>query len=167
MVTQQSWMFLHSFVELRAISEEKLLEAQKRGLFTGLLREASIETLAHLGEFAFEEAAAAGAFAAMFVLANRKPSSEHTIVALRIVGVRSALGKSVTLLQAALGKPVVDINLTKQLQFLKLSEKPIVYWIGNNFFRLLTSESTLGKLVDIKQGLATTNDARYTRYIWE
>src|SRR5260370_19710058 len=49
MVTQQSWMFLRSFAELRAISDEKLPEALKRGVFTGLLQETRIESLAHLG----------------------------------------------------------------------------------------------------------------------
>src|SRR5260370_36282181 len=55
MVTMQSWMFLRSFAELRAMPEEKLGEAYKKGLFTGLLRETSIEALAHLGPKAFEE----------------------------------------------------------------------------------------------------------------
>src|SRR5260370_21162795 len=53
LVTMQSWMFLHSYAELRAILEEKIPEAPKRRMFTGLLRETSIESLAHLRPNAF------------------------------------------------------------------------------------------------------------------
>jgi len=52
MVTQQSWMFLRSFADLRAVEEEKL---KKTTGFKGILRETSIETLAHLGPGAFGE----------------------------------------------------------------------------------------------------------------
>ncbi|MCZ7570454.1 MAG: BREX-1 system adenine-specific DNA-methyltransferase PglX [Ardenticatenaceae bacterium] len=39
MVTQQSWMFLRSFADLRALPEDKLAAARKKEQFTGLLRE--------------------------------------------------------------------------------------------------------------------------------
>ncbi|MEI8167172.1 MAG: hypothetical protein WCG26_12370, partial [Chloroflexales bacterium] len=55
MVTQQSWMFLRSFAELRAVPEERLAEARKQREFTGLLRETQLEGVAHLGPNAFEE----------------------------------------------------------------------------------------------------------------
>src|SRR5205807_1155737 len=48
MVTMQGWMFLRSFVDLRAIPEEKL-KAGKDSEFIGLLRKTSIEGLVHLG----------------------------------------------------------------------------------------------------------------------
>src|SRR6266699_2880186 len=54
MVTMQGWIFLRSFVDLRAVPDEKLLEAKKGG-FTGILRETSIEGLVHLGRYAFSE----------------------------------------------------------------------------------------------------------------
>ena len=54
MVTMQGWMSLRSFVELRAVPDEKLLET-KKGDFIGILRETSIEGLVHLGRYAFSE----------------------------------------------------------------------------------------------------------------
>lgn len=88
MITQQSWMFLRSFAELR-------------GGAAGLLHTSAVESLAHLGEYGFEEAAAAGAFAAMFVLWNSKPTPEHRMVAFRLVGLKSPAGKARVLREAA------------------------------------------------------------------
>ncbi len=48
MVTQQSWMFLRSFVEMRAVDEDKLKDLGT-GAFKGLLRDTTIETLAASG----------------------------------------------------------------------------------------------------------------------
>lgn len=100
MITQQSWMFLKSFVDLRALAEEKLAQARQKGEFTGLLRETAIESLAHLGEHAFEESAAAGAFAAMFTLARCAPAAEHRLVAFRLTGYKSAGEKEAMLREA-------------------------------------------------------------------
>lgn len=85
MVTQQSWMFLRSYADLRAVEEDKARDLGK-GAFKGVLRDTSIETLAHLGEHAFEEQAAAGAFVALFTLAKGEPAPEHRLTAFRLIG---------------------------------------------------------------------------------
>jgi hypothetical protein len=100
MVTQQSWMFLRSFSELRAVDEDKVRELGK-GAFKGLLRDTSIETLAHLGEHAFEEQAAAGAFVALFTLAKAEPAPEHRLTAFRLIGPKCAEEKDRLLRQVA------------------------------------------------------------------
>lgn len=87
MVTQQSWMFLRSFADLRAGE-------------AGLLRVSSIEALAHLGEYSFEDASAAGAFATMFVLANAAPHPTHRIAAFRLVGIKYPAEKARMLREA-------------------------------------------------------------------
>jgi hypothetical protein len=69
--------------------------------FLGLLRESTIEALAHLGEHAFEDSAAAGAFTTMFVLANAAPHPEHRMTALRLVGLKSGAEKARVLREAA------------------------------------------------------------------
>ena len=79
MVTMQSWMFLRSFAELRAIPEEKLGEAYKKGLLTGLVRETSIEALAHLGPNAFEEIGGGIVQTVMFTLQKNLPSGSLAI----------------------------------------------------------------------------------------
>ena len=85
MITQQSWMFLRSFADLRALPQNKLANAHKKGHFTGLLRETSIEALAHLGANAFEEISGEVVQSVMFTIANHVPSAEHRMVAFRLV----------------------------------------------------------------------------------
>lgn len=68
MVTQQSWMFLRSFTDLRSLDEHKLKKARE---FKGLLRETSIETLAHLGPGAFGEISGEVVNTVLFTLAKK------------------------------------------------------------------------------------------------
>src|SRR5207245_2210412 len=98
MIAQQSWMFLGSFADLRAISDD---DEQTKSAFQGLLRGTSIETLAHLGANAFEEVSGEVVNTAMFTLANLPPPSEHRITGLRLVGPKSA-GEKDSLLRQAL-----------------------------------------------------------------
>lgn len=87
MVTQHTWMTLRSFADLRALDDEKRKKAPRA--FSGVLRETAIETLAHLGEHAFEDSAAAGAFVVAFVLARATPAPEHRLTAFRLIGPKS------------------------------------------------------------------------------
>ena len=99
MVTQQSWMFLRSFAELRAIPEEKLREATRKAYLPDYYEKQALRLLAHLGRNAFEEISGEVVAKAMFILTNRKPSNEHRMVAFRLVGLKSARGKVQILLQ--------------------------------------------------------------------
>ncbi|MCG8347004.1 MAG: BREX-1 system adenine-specific DNA-methyltransferase PglX [Chloroflexales bacterium] len=101
MITQQSWMFLRSFAELRAVPEEKLADARKKGQVLGLLRESTIEALAHLGPNSFEEISGEVVQNVMFVLANAAPHPEHRMTALRLVGLKSGAEKARVLREAA------------------------------------------------------------------
>ncbi len=81
MVTQQSWLVLRSFAGLRK----------------DVLEQTTVATLAHLGEHAFEESAAAGAFVALFTLRSAPPAPEHRLVAFRLVGPKSPAEKDALL----------------------------------------------------------------------
>jgi hypothetical protein len=98
MVTQQSWMFLRSFADLRALDEDK--RKKTRRTFGGVLRDSTIEVLAHLGEHAFDDPAAAGAFVTTFVIASGMPTPEHRLTAFRLVGPKSPEEKDALLLRA-------------------------------------------------------------------
>lgn len=100
MVTQQSWMFLRSFVELRALDEEKMEKAPRA--FRGVLRETTIEALAHLGPRAFAEIGGEVVNIALFVLARREPRPDHRLTAFRLVGPKSPEEKD-ALLREAIG----------------------------------------------------------------
>jgi len=105
MITQQSWMFLSSFAELRAGAAEQEGTAKKpnkpnSAVFRGLLRETTIEGLAHLGPNAFEEVSGEVVQSTMFTLQATPPHAEHRITALRLVGLKSA-GEKARILREA------------------------------------------------------------------
>ena len=93
MVTQHSWMFLRSFADLRA-------KERTAGGFGGLLRDITIEILAHLGEHAFNENAAAAAFVVLFSLARAEPRQDHRLTAFRPIGPKSPHEKDAMLRQS-------------------------------------------------------------------
>ena len=98
MVTQQSWMFLRSFADLRALDEEKRKKAPRT--FGGVLRDATIEALAHLGPRAFGEISGEVVNTALFVLARSEPSPDHRLTAFRLVGPKSPEEKDALLREA-------------------------------------------------------------------
>ena len=167
MVTMQSWMFLRSFAELRAISEEKLLDNRKRGVFTGLLREASIESLAHLGPNAFEEISGEVVQSAMMTFRNHTPTNNHEIVAFRIVGLKSAQEKAVILRSARLFGANQFRYIVLQAAILSLLETPIVYWLLPKLFALLQGSRRIYDIADVRAGLTTADSKRFTRCFWE
>jgi hypothetical protein len=98
MVTQQSWMFLRSFADLRALDDDKRKKMPRA--FGGILRDTTIEALAHLGEHAFDDPAAAGAFVTTFVIAVATPAADHRMTAFRLIGPKSPEEKDALLLGA-------------------------------------------------------------------
>jgi hypothetical protein len=98
MVTQQSWMFLRSFADLRALDEEKRKRAPKA--FGGVLRETTIEALAHLGPGAFGEISGEVVNTALFVLARAASRAEHRLTAFRLIGPKCPEGKDAMLREA-------------------------------------------------------------------
>lgn len=99
MVTQQSWMFLRSYADLRAVEEDKARELGK-GVFKGILRDTSIETIAHLGPYAFSEISGEVVNIALFTLAKGEPAPEHRLTAFRLIGPKSPEEKDRLLRQA-------------------------------------------------------------------
>ena len=138
-----------------------------KGGFTGLLRETSLETLAHLGPNAFEEISGEVVQCALFVTARRPPASAHTLTALRLVGLRDPEAKRAQLLRAATGQSLGFLTSQAQAAFLPIPDSPIVYWVRPRFIALLKSSVRLGSRVEFKEGLGTRNDERFLRYNWE
>jgi SAM-dependent methyltransferase len=97
MVTQQSWMFLRSFADLRALDADKLDTATG---CKGILRETTIETLAHLGPGAFGEISGEVVNTVLFCLAKKEPSDDHRLTAFRLIGPKSPEEKDRLLRQA-------------------------------------------------------------------
>ena len=103
MVTQQSWMFLRSFAELRAADQDRL-ERLPSDAFRGLLRDATLETLAHLGPAAFAEISGEVVNTVLFSLSNTYPSADHRLTAFRLIGPKSPEEKDALLRQALRGQ---------------------------------------------------------------
>src|SRR5581483_12400377 len=94
----QSWMFLRSFADLRALDEDKRKKMPRA--FGGVLRDTTIETLAHLGPRAFAEISGEVVNTACFVLATSKPSADHRLTAFRLIGPKSPEEKDALLVRA-------------------------------------------------------------------
>jgi hypothetical protein len=60
--------------------------------------------------------------------------------------------------------PVVSRPL--QQRFLTIPQSPLCYWLRERFFELLAGP-TLGDVAEVCQGLATADDARFVRFVWE
>jgi N-6 DNA Methylase len=175
MVTQQSWMFLRSFAELRAVDAEKL-PCLRSNDFKGLLRETMLETMVHLGEHAFEDSSAAGAFAAIFTLAVTRPHKNHRLSAFRITGPKSPVEK-IELLRQSLewsasfkpgnerGHPV--LSQPRQIRFLDIAQSPLSYWLPEVFMEMMHSIAPLSSVSYVRQGICTTDNSRFVRNSWE
>ncbi|MCI0407272.1 MAG: BREX-1 system adenine-specific DNA-methyltransferase PglX [Acidobacteria bacterium] len=164
MVTQQSWMFLRSFSNLRALDDEKRRSAPRA--FGGILRESTIEALVHLGEHAFAETAAAGAFVALFVLSRAEPGPEHRLSAFRLIGPKNPEEKDVLLKQAIRNGASAISFKPHQARFLSIPQAPLCYWLRERFFELLAGR-VLGEVAACQNGVTTYNNRRFLRKHWE
>jgi hypothetical protein len=165
MVTQQSWMFLRSFADLRALPKEKLKKS--KNAFTGLLRETSIETIAHLGPGAFAEISGEVVNIALFTLSNTLPSSMHKIMAFRQVKLSPGQSRSEALSKRIASLYADSWNGIAQMLLLDIPGAPLVFWLTPHLISLLKSTYTLADWIDVRGGLSTTDNNRFLRFHWE
>ena len=166
-VTQQNWMFLRSFSDLRASPTSTTDNGTRPDNFGGLLRESSLETLAHLGPNAFDEISGEVVKTALLVLLHRTPHSEHSLVALRVVGQRSAGQKSERLAQLS-QRSDPDRWIITQAGLLALDGSPIAYQLGERLLGIFVREDRrLASIAEVRPGLQTSDNARFTRLIAE
>jgi len=151
MVTQQSWMFLRSFVKMREI----------------ILKENCINTLAHLGSHAFTEIGGEVVNAVLFTIERTIPRIEHRILSLRLTGGKSATEKKMLLQISAVQNAGSLVFKPVQIRLSQISESPLVYWLTDQFLKILSDFPRLSSFVDIRQGLRTTDNARFVKYFWE
>ena len=166
-VTQQNWMFLRSFSDLRASPTSTTDNGTRPDNFGGLLRESSLETLAHLGPNAFDEISGEVVKTALLVLLHRTPHNEHSLVALRVVGQRSAGQKSERLAQLS-QRSDPDRWIITQAGLLALDGSPIAYQLGERLLGIFVREDRrLASIAEVRPGLQTSDNARFTRLIAE
>ncbi|MCL4534925.1 MAG: BREX-1 system adenine-specific DNA-methyltransferase PglX [Chloroflexi bacterium] len=151
MVAQQSWMFLRSFAGLRKDT----------------LENTSLKTIAHLGPHAFGEIGGEVVNCALFTLRAGPPPRGHRLVGFRLVGPKSAGEKNDLLSKAVGGAAAGVVSTPSQSDFTPIPETPFVYWLRPRFFELLRTEDRLGGIADVRQGLSTADQDRFTRAFWE
>jgi N-6 DNA Methylase len=166
MVTMHTWMFQLSAVEFRALPEEKLAIARKKGSFTGVLRETSIEAIAHLGPNAFEEITGEVVQSDMHVMKKLVPRPDHYITAFRLIRLRRPQEKSESLKLDTQSKKLVF--RVAQNTLLRVSGSVIsVYHLPQILLDLLREGETIGKIGYVSWGVSTCNNDKFLRLWWE
>ncbi len=166
MVTQQSWMFLASYSELRAGTSDETTKQQLSGSTTGLVRGATIESLAHLGRYAFSEITNAAVAPVLFVLSKRSFSEEHRVWACRLNAPRSSDVQAALLSRATTDSDCNYVFQQRQINFLNVPSCPMCYWLSERLVSLF-AEKQLREVATVRAGLCTGHDARFIRFHWE
>jgi len=159
MVTQQSWMFLRSFDDLRAINNNKCKQGTQK--FQGLLRESSFETIVQLGTKAFEEISGEVVNVVLFTLSKMIPTDNHYLTAFRLVGLKDPKEKDIIL------KKTNETFKKNQKVFLNLDRSPLLYWLTDELLTILYKYNKLSNYGVVGEGLSTSNNARFVRMFWE
>jgi type II restriction/modification system DNA methylase subunit YeeA len=144
MVTMQSWMFLSSFENMRE----------------RLLKEKTIDTMAHLGARAFGSISGEVVQTTSFVLLN------HSINGYRPVFFRLLEGGEEAK-RIALSNVRSRFDETVQLELKKIPGSPITYWLSDQMRNAFVTGKGLGESVPIKSGMSTTDNERFLRMWWE
>ncbi|MCL4509265.1 MAG: BREX-1 system adenine-specific DNA-methyltransferase PglX [Chloroflexi bacterium] len=100
MVTQQSWMFLRSFADLRK----------------GILEQQTVDCLAHLGPRAFEEISGEVVNIALFVVTQAIPRQDHRLWAARLIGPKSPAEKDKLLREVVAGGTQTESRSQQEME---------------------------------------------------
>jgi len=158
MITQQSYMFLPTYEDLRE----------------ALLAGTAFETVAHLGPRAFPEVSGEVVNTSAFVIrreALQTLRSDSIGVYFRLVKEPDADSKRVAFEQA-LGKRRTQqtdrrVFAYKQSYFSMIPGSPLAYWISDNLRNLFKTSRKLSEVAKPWVGLQTSDNPRFLRFWWE
>ncbi|MEW6745482.1 MAG: BREX-1 system adenine-specific DNA-methyltransferase PglX [Planctomycetota bacterium] len=159
MVTQQSWMFQRSLVELRATQDDSRCG--------GLLREVELVALAHLGPGGFGDISGEVVRSTLLVARCQRPQDDSRFWAFRLVGVRGVKEKALRLAQACGGNSTGVRYEAVQARFLRIPGSPMAYWALDALAELFSRLERLDSLADVRRGLSTGDNERLIRCFWE
>jgi len=143
MVTMQSWMFLSSY--------EKMRER--------ILREKTIQTMAHLGARAFGSISGEVVQTTACVLRNRAPRGCKSVFFRLLEGNESEK-------QRALSSNQYRFEAAQD-DFKKIPGSPVAYWVSLDILNLFSRESSLSTFMDLKAGMSTGANDIYQRQWYE
>lgn len=150
MITMQSWMFLSSFEKLREL----------------VLNQTTLIALAHLGPRAFDTIGGEVVSTTVFILRNYH-HSEYRGTNIRLVDASSETEKKSMMLEAIADPERGPVFLASAAEFSKIPGNPLAYWVKPSIRQVFDIEQQLGDLVEAKQGLATGDNNRFYRFLWE
>ena len=148
-IAMQWWMFLSRYEALRL----------------SILENATIASLAHLGERAFDSIGGAVVSTAAFILKNARPGDQRGSF-IRLTEGGSESEKSSELRAAAAGNSS-KLFLRKSHGFERVPGSPICYWIPEATISCFSASPAFGDLLDPRKGLVTANNDKYVRLHWE
>ncbi len=163
MVTQQSWMFLRSFSNLRL--NVKPDQDGSKGDFNGILLDCSIDSIIHLGSGAFHEITGDVVNVALFILSKIKPTKNHNIVACRLIGVNGAIEKENYLKSSLRSNNPKTLTAVSQTDLYEVPDYQLLYWLPKDLLSTFTKYPLLKEFADTTDGV--TGLARLTRFDWE
>ncbi|MGK0139640.1 MAG: hypothetical protein ACI9DJ_003102 [Algoriphagus sp.] len=147
-VAQHNWMFLGGFSDFR----------------NHILRENAILKCTHLGTGAFE-AIGGEIVGASMIVAQKTPLSKSECVYHRLVSYENHSEKK----EMVANPPQKYTYTFPQSRFSEISGSPMIYWWTEEFRQAYLDAPKLGEYpgAKVRQGLATCNNMRFTRFYWE
>ena len=153
MITMQSWMFLSSYQKLRKM----------------LLRESSINSMAHLGARAFDSIGGEVVSTTAFVLhLGAEAAATEPGVFLRLVDGNSEAEK-IKQLNAALDTQSKDGGyfIASASTFEAIPGTPIGYWLSEKMRSAFKKGKPLGEIAEPRGGMGAGSNALFVRNWWE
>lgn len=143
MITQQAWMFLSSYENLR-----KKLSLQET------------VNMAHLGARAFDEIGGEVVQTTAFVKRQTKVSGyKGTYV--RLIGINGEQEKAESFLSGQ-NRYIADSD-----NFAKIPGSPVAYWVSEKFIRCFVEHEQIGESYSFREGIHTADNDRFLRLWFE
>src|SRR5690554_3390762 len=149
MINQHSWMFLSSYEKLR----------------NKLIKSIQFDTLLHLGPRTFPEIGGEVVQNASFTFLNAKPTYKGSYI--RLVDYENSELKRNKTLEAIQNPQCGWFYTAYQKDFEKIPGSPIGYWVSENVINCFKNNSLGDVYAHVKQGISTSNQPRFERFIWE
>jgi len=152
MLTMRNWMFLQQFSSLRQ----------------SLLDRYDLRALGDLDQAAFEDVTNSEVLTVVMSVFNKSNPSGKKTVALRWI----QLDEGVYDRGRTRRKMAAFLTQAKRYEFNSdrfnaIKEKPLIYWWDDDFLEHYADTPKLGDESDVRQGMATANNARFLRSPWE
>jgi hypothetical protein len=150
MITMQGWMFLAYFIKFRSY----------------LLSNATILSMAHLGERAFDTIGGAVVSTTAFLCKNYRDQSYKGDY-LRLVNGESEAKKSDAAREATKNPSCGWLFRVSAEDIKKIPNNPIAYWAPTKIFKFFAEGERITEFVETRDGLNTGKNEKFIRYIWE